>query len=145
MQVAAGIIGEPPTKSKPAFQYTVSTQGRLITPENLAISSSRWPAARRLKYARSSDVARVELGAETYSQHFEVNSVPAAGIAVYPTPPGPMRSTWPSAVRQRMEELKGRFPQGLVYDVPFDTTKFVSAAISEVYWTLAEAGSSCCS
>ena len=39
-----------------------------------------------------------------------------------------------------MEQLKSRFPQGIVYDIPFDTTKFVSAAISEVYWTLGEAG-----
>jgi HAE1 family hydrophobic/amphiphilic exporter-1 len=139
VQVAAGIIGEPPTTAKPAFQYTVSTQGRLTTPAefgNIIIKVVRGAAA---QITRIKDVARVELGAQTYDQHFEVNAKPAAGIAIFQLP-GANALDVAKSVRQRMEQLKTRFPQGLVYDIPFDTTKFVSAAISEVYWTLAEAG-----
>jgi HAE1 family hydrophobic/amphiphilic exporter-1 len=139
VQVAAGVIGEPPTKLKPAFQYTVTTKGRLTTPEefgNIILKVAPGPAA---QITRIKDVARVELGAQTYNQHFQVNSKPAAGIAIYQLP-GANALDVAKRVRQEMEQLKSRFPKGLDYDIPFDTTKFVSAAIREVYWTLGEAG-----
>jgi hydrophobic/amphiphilic exporter-1 (mainly G- bacteria), HAE1 family len=139
VQVAAGITGEPPTNSKPAFQYTVTTLGRLTTPEefgNIIIKVAQGPAA---QITRIKDVARVELGAQTYDQHFEVNAKPAAGIAIFQLP-GANALDVAKSVRQKMEQLKTQFPSGLAWDIPFDTTRFVSAAIGEVYWTLIEAG-----
>ncbi|HEX3997395.1 MAG TPA: multidrug efflux RND transporter permease subunit [Pirellulales bacterium] len=139
VQVAAGIIGEPPTKAKPGFQYTVSTLGRLVTPEqfgDIIIKVAPGPSA---QITRVKDVARVELGAQTYSEYFQVNGKPAAGIAIFQLP-GANALDVAKRVKAEMEKLKGRFPKGLVYDIPFNTTLFVSAAIDEVYWTLAEAG-----
>ena len=139
VQVAAGIIGEPPTKTKPAFQYTVSTLGRLVTPEqfgDIIIKVAPGPSA---QITRVRDVARVELGAQTYSEYFQVNGIPAAGIVIFQLP-GANALDVAKEVRATMENMKGRFPKGLVYSIPFDTTLFVSAAIDEVYWTLAEAG-----
>ena len=139
VQVAAGQIGQPPALQHEAFQYTVMTRGRLSTPEefgNIIVKTSQGPSAR---ITRVRDVARVELGAQTYDQYFQVNGKPAAGIAVFQLP-GANALDVARRVRARMEQLKGRFPQGVEYTIPFDTTKFVSAAISEVYWTLLEAG-----
>ena len=139
LQVAAGIVGEPPTKAKPAFQYTVSTLGRLSTPEQfgeIIVKVATGPAA---QITRVKDVARVELGAQTYDQYFQVNTKPAAGVAIFLLP-GANALDVANRVRAKMEQLKNRFPQGLVYNIPFDTTRFVSAAITEVYWALGEAG-----
>jgi HAE1 family hydrophobic/amphiphilic exporter-1 len=139
VQVAAGLIGQPPAPSTQAFQYTVTTLGRLSTPQefgDIIVKSTAGPSAR---ITRVRDVARVELGAQTYDQYFQVNGKPAAGIAVFQLP-GANALDVANRVRARMEELKTRFPQGIQYTIPFDTTKFVSAAIDEVYWTLLEAG-----
>jgi hydrophobic/amphiphilic exporter-1 (mainly G- bacteria), HAE1 family len=139
VQVAAGVVGEPPTKIKPAFQYTITTKGRLTTTEefgNIIVKVAPGAAA---QITRIKDVARIELGAQTYDQYFQVNGKPAAGIAIYQLP-GANALDVAKRVRAKMDQLKVRFPQGLVYDIPFDTTKFVSAAIDEVYWTLGEAG-----
>ena len=139
VQVAAGIIGEPPTKTKPAFQYTVTTLGRLTTPAefgNIIIKVAPGAAA---QITRVKDVARVELARKlTINISRSTPSQPPA--SPFFNCQGPMLSTWPSMFEEKMDQLKSRFPQGLVYDIPFDTTKFVSAAISEVYWTLGEAG-----
>ncbi len=139
VQVAAGQIGQPPTAPDQTFQYTITTLGRLTTPkqfEDIIVKSAPGPAA---QITRVRDVARVELGAQTYDQFFQVNGKPAAGLAVYQLP-GANALEVADRVRARMEQLKSRFPQGVVYSIPFDTTRFVSAAIEEVYWTLLEAG-----
>ena len=89
---------------------------------------------------RVRDVGSVELGAQTYSQIFSLNKQPATGIGVFQSPGA-------NALRGRAggrEEDGGAsrkaFPQGIKYDTPFDTTKFVTASINEVYKTLIEAG-----
>ncbi len=143
VQVAAGQIGAPPAPPHQEFQYTVTTRGRLLTPRefaNIMIKtvprSAANPASR---IVRVQDVGRVELGAQTYDQYFRVNGLPAAGVAVFQLP-GANALAVANRVRQRMEELKTAFPAGVTYTIPFDTTKFVSASIDEVYWTLGEAG-----
>ena len=88
---------------------------------------------------RVRDVGRVELGAQTYGQMFSLNSKPAAGIGVFQSP-GANALEVEQAVQKKMAELAASFPQGIKYDIPFDTTKFVSASIHEVYKTLIEAG-----
>jgi HAE1 family hydrophobic/amphiphilic exporter-1 len=143
VQVAAGQIGQPPAPADQGFQYTVTTLGRLTNPEQFAniivktASGSESNPSSRI--TRVKDVARVELGAQVYDQFFEVDGKPSAGIGVYLLP-GANALDVATRVRQKMDELKRSFPEGVEYDVPFDTTKFVKASIHEVYWALAEAG-----
>src|SRR5690606_9360200 len=87
---------------------------------------------------RVRDIGRVELGAQTYGQTFTLNGQPAAGIGIFQTP-GANALQVRAEVGKKMDELAKAFPQGLVYDIPFDTTKFVNASINEVYHTLIEA------
>ncbi len=134
-QVAAGQIGGPPTEAGQPFQYTVTVAGRLAEPEQFenVIVKTDGGAITRVR-----DVGRVELGAQTYGQIFKVNDRPAAGIAVFQSP-GANALNVQTAVTKRMNELSREFPAGLVFEVPFDTTKFVDEAIKEVYKTLIEA------
>src|SRR5213078_3062774 len=88
---------------------------------------------------RVRDVGWVELGAQTYSQVFSLNKRPAAGIGVFQAP-GANALEVEKAVEKKMAELAKAFPQDIKYDTPFDTTKFVSESINEVYKTLIEAG-----
>ena len=85
------------------------------------------------------DVGWVELGAQTYSQIFSLNKKPATGIGVFQSP-GANALEVEEAVEKKMAALAAQFPQDIKYDTPFDTTKFVSASIHEVYKTLIEAG-----
>ena len=84
------------------------------------------------------DVARVELGAQTYSQASRLNGKPSAGIAIFQLPTANALNV-ATLVNAKMAELAKAFPQGLTYGVPFDTTRFVKASIHEVYKTLIEA------
>ena len=134
-QVASGQIGTPPAPAGQAFQYTVSVQGRLAEPAAFGaiIVKSANGAVTRL-----SDVGRVELGAQTYSQVFRLNGRPAAGLAIFQTPDANALAV-AAAVRAKMAELAHAFPPGLSYAIPFDTTRFVKTSIDEVYKTLFEA------
>ncbi len=137
--VTAGQVGTPPAVAGQDFQYTVDIQGRLADPAqfaNIIVKSETGDGGRIL---RIKDVARVELGAQTYAQNFKVNGKPGAGIAIYQLP-GANALDVANAVQKKMEELKRAFPQGLTYIVPFDTTSFVKTSINEVFMTLFEAG-----
>ena len=83
--------------------------------------------------------ARVELGSQTYSQAFTLNGKSAAGIAIYQSLDANALDV-AKRVKAKLDELSKAFPQGMVYTIPFDTTRFVYASISEVYKTLIEAG-----
>jgi hydrophobic/amphiphilic exporter-1 (mainly G- bacteria), HAE1 family len=135
-QVAAGQIGGPPTQEGQPFQYTMIVQGRLADPdqfENVIVKTGNAGEVTRVR-----DIGRVELGAQSYGQIFKVNDRPAAGIAVFQSP-GANALNVQTAVEKRMKELAREFPAGLVFEIPFDTTKFVDEAIKEVYLTLIEA------
>jgi HAE1 family hydrophobic/amphiphilic exporter-1 len=135
-QVTAGQIGAPPAPGQD-FQYTLNVAGRLNDPaqfEDIIVKTGADGAVTRIR-----DIGRVELGAQTYAQAFTLNGKPAAGMAVYQSP-GANALTVMNEVRARMDALSKAFPQGMTYEVPFDTTKFVSASVDEVYKTLIEAG-----
>jgi hydrophobic/amphiphilic exporter-1 (mainly G- bacteria), HAE1 family len=134
-QVAAGQIGGPPTETGQPFQYTVTVAGRLADPEQFENVIVKTDGA---AITRVADIGRVELGAQSYGQIFKVNDRPAAGIAVFQSP-GANALNVQTAVDKRMKELAKEFPQGLTFEIPFDTTKFVDEAIKEVYKTLIEA------
>jgi HAE1 family hydrophobic/amphiphilic exporter-1 len=136
-QVTAGQLGAPPAPNNQAFQYTLNVLGRLDDPsefENIIVKTGNNGQITRIR-----DIGRVELGAQSYSQSFTLNGKPAAGIAIYQTP-GANALTVAKEVKAKMEELARSFPQGVAYQIPFDTTKFVTASIDEVYKTLFEAG-----
>ena len=87
---------------------------------------------------RVHDIGRVELGAQTYGQLFNVDGQQAAGLAIFQSP-GANALDVAQEVSARMEQLAKEFPQGVTYGIPFNTTTFVSQAIDEVYKTLIEA------
>ena len=138
-EVAAGQIGAPPAPADQAFQYTVDLRGRFGTVaefEQIAVKTQGAPGG---AVTRIRDVGRVELGAQTYSQFLEMDGQPAAGIAVFQLPDANALDV-AKAVDAEMKRLAAGFPSGIAYSVPFDTTLFVEASISEVYMTLGEAG-----
>ena len=136
-QVTAGQVGAPPTPSAQAFQYTLNVNGRLDDVsqfEDIIVKAGNNGDVTRVR-----DVGSVELGAQTYSQVFSLNKKPATGIGIFQSP-GANALDVEKAVQKKMAALAAQFPQDIRYDTPFDTTKFVSASIDEVYKTLIEAG-----
>jgi len=136
-QVAAGQVGSPPTPPGQAFQYTLNVNGRLDDAgqfEDIIVKAGNIGDVTRVR-----DVGSVELGAQTYSQLFSLNKQPSTGIGIFQSP-GANALEVEKAVGKKMTELSRAFPAGIKYDTPFDTTKFVSASIHEVYKTLIEAG-----
>ena len=138
-EVTAGQIGAPPAPAGQNYQYTVNVQGRLVEPSQFAdiIVKSGQGAGGQIVHV--SDIGHVELGAQTYSQTFTLDGHPATGIGIYLTP-GANALAVAKEVRGTMKSLATSFPQGLEWNIPFDTTLFVSASIDEVYKTLIEAG-----
>jgi len=141
VQVAAGQVGQSPAPAGQTFQYTISTLGRLSDPEefgNIIVKTAEDPTA-RMRLTRVKDVARIELGAQVYDQWTEVTGKQAAGLGVFQLP-GANALNVARDVLKAMKEMKGAFPEGMEYSVPFNPTDFVDQAIREVYKTLAEAG-----
>ena len=119
-----------------AFQYTLNVSGRLDDTsefENVIVKTGTSGDVTRVR-----DVGWVELGAQTYSQVFSLNNKPSTGIGVFQSPgANALEVSRPS---EEDAVLAKAFPQDVTYDTPFDTTKFVSESINEVYKTLIEAG-----
>jgi hydrophobic/amphiphilic exporter-1 (mainly G- bacteria), HAE1 family len=132
----AGQIGAEPIPRGQPFTNTVRSQGRLITEADFANIVLR--ANVNGSFVRIKDVARVELGAQTYAQNSRVNGKPAAVLGLYQLP-GTNAIQAVEGVRKLMEELKQRFPVGLEYDVALDTTAAVTEGIHDIYKTLVEA------
>lgn len=135
-QVTAGQVGAPPAPDGQSFQYTIEVSSRLDDPDQFGAVIVKTGANGDLTRVR--DVGRVELGAQTYGQFFNLDGQQAAGLAIFLSP-GANALNVAGKVEARMKELSGEFPQGLVYSIPFNTTIFVSQAIDEVYKTLLEA------
>jgi HAE1 family hydrophobic/amphiphilic exporter-1 len=132
----AGQIGAEPVPNGQQFTYTVQAQGRLTSPEefgNIVLRANPDGSNLRLK-----DVARIELGAQTYGLTGRYNRTPSAILAIYQLP-GSNAVNAAAAVRKNMAGLARRFPQGLAYQVSLDTTQAVSAGMKEILYTLLEA------
>ncbi len=135
-QFAAGKIGQDPAPNDQQLVYTVVAKGRLVQPEefgNIVLRSDGPGGVLRLK-----DVARLELGAQAYDAFVNVDGRPGVGIRVM-LQTGANALETADRVRAKMEELKTKFPKGVEYLIPFDTTRFVKASIKEVTHTLLEA------
>jgi len=137
-EVAAGQVGAPPAPKGQDFQYTLNLKGRLDDPAEFENIVVKVDSANGGRITRIRDIGRAELGAQTYSVSFNLDGRPATGIAISLLP-GANAIAVANEVKAKMDELAKSFPEGLNYVTPYDTTKFVRAAISEVYRTLFEA------
>jgi multidrug efflux pump len=135
-QVAAGQLGQPPVASGQVFQIPMGTMGRLTDVDQFADMILKTDALGRL--VRLSDVAGIELGAQAYDQTCTLNGQPSVALSIYQLPGSNALET-AERVRTKMEELKGRFPEGIDYAIVYDTTPFINQSISEVWSTLRDA------
>lgn len=135
-QVSAGQLGAQPARAGQQLNATVTAQSRLQTPEqfrNVILKSTTNGSLVRLN-----DVARVELGSESYTNTSTYNGMPAAGLAINLATGANAIST-AEAVQTTIARLAGTFPQGVEVVYPYDTTPFVRLSIEEVVKTLIEA------
>ena len=136
VQVAAGAIGQQPMSKPTAFELSLNAKGRLLSEEEFGdIIVKTGPYGQKL---RLRDVARLELGSGEYALRSLINNKKAVGIPIFQLP-GSNALAISQAVRQRMDELKTQFPQGLDYTIAYDPTVFVRKSIDAVIHTLLEA------
>lgn len=133
IQVAAGVIGQPPTDETGDFQLNVTTQGRLIREDEFSdIIVKRGEDGR---ITRLRDVARIELGAQDYSRLSYLDGKSAIAVLVYQRP-GTNAVDTAAEVKRVMSEMSEEFPQGLGYEIAYNPTDYVEESIAEVFETL---------
>jgi HAE1 family hydrophobic/amphiphilic exporter-1/multidrug efflux pump len=135
-QFAAGKVGQSPVSKGQELVYSITTQGRLSEPEqfeNIVIRANPDGSILRLR-----DVARVEMGSKDYDFIGRVNGRPATLVGIF-LQPGANALETGERVHAELTRLSERFPQGLSYSIPYDTTRFVRVSIREVLITLGEA------
>lgn len=135
-QFAAGQFGQEPMDEGLAYTYSVNTKGRLVDEKEfgeIILKSDEKGGMLRLK-----DVARIELGAQEYSVNSKFNGEPAVAFAIY-LQPGANSLETADLVKAKMVELSKNFPEGITYEIPYDTTLFVNVSIEEVIHTFFEA------
>jgi len=135
-QVAAGQIGQPPVPNGQVFQYTMSTLGRLADADQFEEMILKTDADGRI--VRLRDVARIELGAQSYDQTCTLDQKPSVALSIYQRPGSNALDT-ARLVRDKMEQMKKNFPPGLDYQIVYDTTPFIRESVSEVFKTLRDA------
>ena len=136
IQPAVGAMGAEPNKSDVAFTYAVTTDGRFTEAsqfEQIILRANADGSSLLLR-----DVARIELGSQRYAFRATLNGKPMAAVAIY-LQPGANALETKAAVRKQMDLLATRFPEGLSYSMPYDTTKFVEVSVNEVVKTFFEA------
>ncbi len=136
VQVSAGQLGAPPNPAGSDFLLSINAQGRLATEEefgDIVIKSGAQGQVTRLR-----DVARIELGASDYSLRALLNNEQAVAIPIFESP-GANAIEVSNLVRDKMDELAQRFPEGVEWSVEYDPTIFVRDSIKSVVTTLLEA------
>ncbi|NIJ16878.1 efflux RND transporter permease subunit [Sphingobium vermicomposti] len=135
-QVSAGQIGGTPSPEGQALNATVTAQSRLSTPEQfrkIILRSNQDGSTVMLE-----DVARVELGADSYGFRARFNGHPAAGFGIK-LAPGANALDTVEGVKKRVDELSGSFPSWVKYDFPVDNSTYVKLSVEQVFHTLIEA------
>lgn len=133
IQAAVGAIGRAPVGADQQIQFTIRAKGRLDNVEefrNIIVSGNNQGGLVRLK-----DIARVELAAKDYSTESVLNGNPAATLAVYRATGANALETMQN-IRAELERLSRSMPEDMAYEIILDTTRYVSAAIREIQWTL---------
>ena len=128
LQVSPGRLGQAPTTDEQMWTMQLTSKGRFSTPEefqNIIIRSKTDGSMIRLR-----DVARVELGSQNYEFFGRVNGKPAAMIGIFADTNANALDT-SAAVAEKMEKLAKKFPKGIAYDIPYDTTDFVKISIDD--------------
>jgi multidrug efflux pump len=136
VQVAAGKLGQPPAPAGQAFEYTLTTLGRLVEAEQFAdIVVKTGPDG---QLVRLRDVGRAELGAKDLNQDVTLDGKPSVALAVFALPGANALAT-ADLIERKMEELKRRFPSGIDYAIIYDTTPFINESVHEVFKALRDA------
>ncbi len=135
-QISAGSIGGLPNPADQTTYATVTVNGQLATVEqfgNVVLRANADGSAVHLR-----DVARIELGAQAYSTYARLNGKPSTGIGVQLAPTGNALGT-AEAIKTRLKELQAFMPDGMSYETPYDSSRFVKISIEQVVETLVEA------
>lgn len=135
IQVSAGSVGSAPQSGPEAFQFTLTSRGRLKTAEefgNIIIKTGADNSLLRLK-----DIARIDLGSQSYGSSSTVSGHQAGLLGVYQLP-GANALEVANKVKARLAELEQYFPDGIRANIVLDTTEFVTASIEEVFVTFIE-------
>ncbi|MCG8316981.1 MAG: efflux RND transporter permease subunit [Pseudomonadales bacterium] len=133
IQATAGTLGAPPFEDTPQFQYSIQAKGRLANVEefeNIVIRANTDGSFVRLK-----DVARVQLGSQSYAAVSKLNGAPAANIAIYQSP-GANALEVADQVYKELDLLQASFPPDMEYSILYDTTDSVRQSVQEVLETL---------
>ncbi|MFV0296233.1 MAG: efflux RND transporter permease subunit, partial [Hyphomicrobiaceae bacterium] len=135
IQVASGVLNQPPVENSGAFQLTVRTKGRLVEPDefdDIVIKQTN-SAVVRLR-----DVGRVELAALDYNRNSYLDKVQAVGLGVFQRPGSNALAT-ADAIKAEMDRLSHRFPSGLKYTIIYNPTQFIEQSVHAVLSTIVEA------
>ncbi|WP_423205690.1 efflux RND transporter permease subunit [Pseudomonas kribbensis] len=136
VQVPAGSFGSTPSSSQQELTATLAVKGTLDNPQEFARIVLR--ANEDGSTVKLGDVARVEIGQESYNFNSRLNGKPAVAAAIQLSP-GANAIQTATAVKERLAELSAYFPDDVEYSVPYDTSRFVDVAIEKVIHTLSEA------
>jgi hydrophobe/amphiphile efflux-1 (HAE1) family protein len=132
LQVASGVLNQPPVRDQLAFQVSVQTQGRLADPAEFGnIVVKQTPTA----VVRLKNVARIELAAQDYGSNSYLNRDPAVALAIFQRPGSNALQT-AKTVRATMAQLSQRFPTGVKHAIVYDPTTFIQQSVDEVEITI---------
>ena len=134
--VAAGKLGAAPSAPSQQFEYSIQAKGRLKTPEEFGQTIIR--SSKDGNFVRLHDIARIELGAASYSTTAKLNQQDTAFIVIYQLTEANATQV-ANDVKARMAELAKQLPDGVEYSIPYDTTEFINRSIDEVVVTLVQA------
>ena len=139
VQVAAGQLGAPPVPHDQAYQFTINSLGRLSDVDQFEKIIVKNDFGQTAQIVRLSDIARVDLGQQTFSNFANIGGLRSAQVIIFALPEANAIAV-ANNVYKAVAEMSKDFPEGLKYAIRYDTTKFVRGAISAVYETLFEAG-----
>lgn len=136
IQISGGGIGELPNDGNQSITANIIVSGQLKTADdfgNIVLRANPDGSSVRLR-----DVARVEIGSQSYATTARLNGKPAVGVGVQLTPDGNALET-SKLIKERLEKLQPTFPSGVKWDIPYDSSSFVGISIEKVVHTLIEA------
>jgi len=135
VQVAGGVLDQPPMPKQGAFQFAVQTLGRLANPEEFAniVVKQAAGAVVRLK-----DVARIELAAQDYTSNSYLDRDPAVALAIFQRPGSNALATAKTIIAT-MDQLATRFPSGIARAIVYNPTEFIQESVNAVIETIGEA------
>ena len=136
VQVASGVLNQPPVPVQGAFQLNIETQGRLIDPRQFGNIVVRTDPDGRVTRVR--DIGRVELAAQDYGTNGYLDERPAVPLLIFQRPGSNALAT-AERIMATMTELSASFPTGLRYDIVYNPTEFIAESVNEVIKTIFEA------